>query len=358
MKNMKIVHYMPIQFPVRGYGGTERIAFWLGKAQAEMGHQVTYLCQKDGELPFANTIDVPGGIEDLTEYIPSDTDIVQLYNVFPNSLEIAPQLGIENRRIKTPKLRLDFPFLVGIHGNGQVDEAYHPNSVFVSRNHAQRHNWTEYVYNGVDISEYPMCHSKDDYLLFLAKANWTVKNLAGAIRVANQVRLPLHVAGGKAPPWSRNVISHGTIDGTQKLNLLQKSRALIFPVIWNEPFGVAVIEALASGTPVIATNVGALPEIIDSTCGAIANSLSGLVDAVSSVKLLDPCACRQQVEKRFTHIHMAENYLRYYKKILQTGNIRDGYPFAPKKVEKYITYKQPFRCLAGDSIVNACLRFF
>jgi glycosyltransferase involved in cell wall biosynthesis len=354
---MKIVHYIPIRFPVRGYGGTERIAFWLGKAQAEMGHQVTYLCQKDGELPFANTIDVPSGIDNLTEYIPSDTDIVQLYNVFPNSLEIAPQLGIESREIKTPKLRLDFPFLVGIHGNGQADEAYHPNSVFVSYDHAQRHNWTEYVYNGIDISEYPITQSKDDYLLFLAKTSWTVKNLAGAIRISNQAKLPLHVAGGVAPPWSKNVFSHGTIDGSKKLDLLQKARALIFPVTWNEPFGVAVIEALASGTPVIATNVGALPEIVNSKCGVIADTLCDLVDAVNAVKSIDPYVCRRQVEENFTHIHMAEKYLFYYRSVLRNGFIRDGHPYANKNVKKYISYDQPLHNLFEDYVVNACLRF-
>jgi glycosyltransferase involved in cell wall biosynthesis len=354
---MQIVHYFPTQFPVKGYGGTERIAYWLGKAQAEMGHKVIYICKKNGELPFAETINAPEIFDDLTPFIPANTDIVQLYNVFPIT-DALDKLQIDKKMIKMPIFKLDYPFLVGIHGNGKASEIFHPNSVFVSHNHAVRHNWTEYVYNGVDISEYPFTREKEKFLLFLAKASWSVKNLPGSICIANTAKIPLHIAGGKAPFWSRGVFSHGTVDGKEKLGLLQNAQALVFPIIWNEPFGMVLIEALACGTPVIATPRGSCPEILDSSCGILADSFNEIVEATNKIKGIDPEACRHRVLQKFTHIHMAEKYLFYYSKILSDGRLREGFPVAKQKPIKYIYYKQPLHHLLKNYATAVYLKFF
>lgn len=336
---MQIVHYFPAKFPVQGYGGTERIAYWLGKAQAEMGHKVIYLCKAGGSVPFAEVMNVEEEFDDLTPLIPPKTDIVQLYNAFPitDNLE---NLNIPTESIKVPRFKLDYPCLTGIHGNGKPSETFHPNSVFVSQNHAARHNWTEYVYNGIDISEYPIQCIKENFLLFLAKASWKVKNLSGSISIANSAKIPLHIAGGKASFWSRGVISHGTIDGAEKLSLLRNAQALLFPVIWEEPFGVALIEALACGTPIIATPRGAIPEIVDSTCGFLSNSFSELVESVKKLKSLDPEDCRVRVIKQFTHLQMAEGYLAHYRKILKDGFLREGYPTSLGNPQEVTWYKK------------------
>lgn len=349
---MRIVHYIPTKFPVQGYGGIERVAYWLGKAQAEMGHQVTYLCNKSDELPFAKVIEAPEKFDDLTPFIPSGTDIVQLYDVFPlNKPNLLEELEIHSARISMPVFKLNYPCLVGLHGNGKKTEVFHPHSVFVSRDHANRHNWTEYVHNGIDISEYslkPYKHSKDEFLLFLAKANWIVKNLPGAIRIANSANLPLHIGGGNAPFWCKGITSYGMIDGARKMHLLQTARALLFPIIWNEPFGIVTTEALACGTPVISTPRGALPEIIDSSCGVLADSFDDLVEAVRKIDYLEPEACRNRVLEKFTHIHMAEKYLMYYSKILKEGSLRAGYPESIGQPRKIIRYKQPFNNYISD----------
>lgn len=306
---MKIVHVIWARFPVDGYGGTERVAYWLGKAQAELGHEVTYLCLDGSRLPFARTAPLPREIDDLNPFIPRGTDIVQLYG--------------------TPNYKIDAPFLVNIGGNGRSGEKFHPNTVFVSANHAARHGWTEYVHNGVDLAEYPLERRKDSYALFLAKASWRVKNLKGAIAISRAAGMLLNVAGGRTWFWKRGVASHGTVAGEKKLRLLQGARALLFPVIWEEPFGISVVEALACGTPVVATPRGALPEIISQDCGVIANTFDGLVEGLRGAHRFDPAACRARVENGFTHVHMAQSYLAYYKKIISDGKLRDGNPQAP-----------------------------
>ncbi|MGE3260235.1 MAG: glycosyltransferase [Bacteriovoracia bacterium] len=305
---MKITHVISTSFPVAGYGGTERVCYWLAKAQAERGHEVTILCRPGSKLPFARTLPLPEKIERLDPLLPAGTEVVQLYS--------------------TPNFAVEAPLLVNIGGNGQAGERFHPNTVFVSKNHASRHGWTEFVHNGLDLSEYPLERRKENYLLFLAKASWRVKNLKGAIQIAKAAGKPLHVAGGRAGCWHLGVKSFGTVDGPQKLALLQSASALLFPVIWEEPFGIAVVEALACGTPVVATPRGALPEIVDPSCGILADSFPELVAAAKNIKIPGE-ACRARVEAAFTHRHMAEKYESYYAKVIRDGKLREGFPQAP-----------------------------
>lgn len=306
---MKIAHVIWANFPVEGYGGTERVCYWLAKAQAELGHEVTVLCKPGSTLPFARTIPIPDTFENLDEYLPPGTDVVQLY--------------------QNPNFTTAHPVLVNIGGNGQAGEKFHPNTVFVSESHAKRHSWTEFVHNGIDISEYPLRKNKSDYLLFLAKAKWRVKNLAGSIRIAKAAGMRLEVGGGRAGCWHRNVRSHGTVSGAEKLELLQGASALLFPIIWEEPFGLVSVEAMACGTPVVATPRGALPEIVTPESGVLADSFGGLVDGVRLAKKISPEACRARVQSAFTHLLMAEKYLKYYRTVIRDGKLRDGFPAAP-----------------------------
>lgn len=306
---MKIVHVIDAEFPVPGYGGTERVAWWLGKAQAEMGHEVTYLCRPRAQVPFAKVAPLPKNYSDLTPFIPPGTDVVQLYG--------------------TPQFRLDYPYLVNIGGNGQPGEIFDPRTVFVSETHARRHNSQAFVHNGLDPAEYDFREQRGARALFLAKASWRVKNLKGAIRAAQAAGVGLDVAGGRAWWWQRGVKSHGEVGGAEKRRLLAEASCLLFPVIWEEPFGLAVVEALVSGAPVVATPRGALPEIIVPGTGFLCESFAELVDSLNRVHELDPAACRARVLEKFTHIHMAQGYERYYKKLLSQGAIASEAPRTP-----------------------------
>ena len=318
---MKIAHVIWTQFPVAGYGGTERVCYWLAQAQSEMGHDVTVLCRPGSRLPFARVVEIPEQIESLDQYLPPGTDIVQLYG--------------------TPGYKISTPYLVNIGGNGQPGEKFPANTVFVSENHAARHGWSEFVHNGINLAEYPFEPQKENTALFLAKASWRVKNLKGAIKIARAAGLALDVAGGKAPFWQNwlgGVTSHGTVDGPEKLALLRKAAVYLFPVVWEEPFGISVVEALACGTPVVVTPRGALPEIVTPNCGVIGNSFSELVAGVEKARKLDPAACRARVAQAFTHLHMAEKYLFYYKRIQANGKLREGNPAAIGNPQQKIYY--------------------
>lgn len=307
---MHVMILIAAKYPLPGYGGTERAAYWLGKSLAEKGHKVSFCCHGDSEIPFADVIPMPNDLMDFDSVVPSDVDVVQMF--------------------ATPAFPCSKPYLVCIQGNGQSGEQYHRNTVFISRNHAERHGWTEFVYNGVAVDEYPIGRVKEDYALFLAKAKWKVKNLKGSLRIARAAKRPLYVAGGKLGFWVRGAKGFGDVGGDIKLDLLQKASCLLFPVIWEEPFGIAMIEALACGTPVIGTPRGSIPEIVDESCGVVANSFDELVRGVERARDFSAEACRARVENHFSHHTMSEGYLGYYDRLLRDGQIRDGHAAAPE----------------------------
>src|SRR5690606_25353996 len=116
--------------------------------------------------------------------------------------------------------------------------------------------------------------------LFLAKASWSVKNLKSCTRVARKLHKKLHIAGGRYIWPSRFIKSHGMVGGTEKLQIINTCNALLFPVRWHEPFGIAIIEAMACGLPVIGSCYGSLPELIQSDSGKIVQSEKELLETV------------------------------------------------------------------------------
>lgn len=286
------------RLPVSEYGGTERVVWWLARGLSESGHRVILACAPGSECSFAEvrTVDFSKAIE---AQLP-EAELLHFFN--------------------TPPRETSRPYVVTIGGNGRPGEHFLRNTIFVSRNHAERHGAEAFVYNGIDPDEYRFSRTKEDRLLFLAKARWSVKNVRGAIAVARKSRHPLDIAGGGRwflPRW-RGVYWRGMLGGSEKVDLLARARGLLFPVLWNEPFGLAVVEAMVSGTPVIATPFGSLPELVAPGTGFICHSEPEMIERVESLRSLDAEFCRQHVLDRFTYHHMTEGYVAAYRKV-QSG---------------------------------------
>ena len=245
------------KIPAVNYGGTERVIWYLGKELLKLGHQVSYLVKEGSTCDFAKVI-IRDNTKTISSQIPSNIDVVQ-FNF-------------------SPKEEINIPHIITVHGNSNDKNEFDKNSVFVSKNHAERFGSTSYVYNGLDWSDYGKVDLNNDrkYFHFLAKAAWRVKNVKGAIAVVEQTsQEKLHVVGGTRLnismgfrfTTSARVRFHGMLGGQDKLNVLQKSKGLIFPVLWNEPFGLSIVESLYFGCPVFATPYGSLPEIVNKEVG-------------------------------------------------------------------------------------------
>lgn len=116
----------------------------------------------------------------------------------------------------------------------------------------------------------------------------------------------------------RNITYSGALSGRSKLKFISEAKALLFPIEWDEPFGMSVIEALVCGTPVIAMNRGAMPEIIEhGVTGFLANNEEEFTDYMNRVDEIDPTACRRSVEERFSADAMARNYLDRYHEVIR-----------------------------------------
>lgn len=320
-----LVHSAP--YPVLAYGGTERVVWWLSKALAARGVQVTLACLPGTKCDWAE-LTYPDFDRPIEPQLP-DTDLLHFFNT-PSE----------------PPLR---PHLVTIGGNGRDGEVFSRNTVFVSQNHARRHAGQCFVHNGLDPDDYIFSEKKDGSLLFLAKASWRVKNVAGAIRIAKKSRTPLHIVGGQRllfKNWG-GIHWEGMLGGREKAERIAASSALLFPVLWNEPFGIAVIEAMVSGLPVLASKLGSLPELVSDDVGILCTDERGFVEAVGEIGRFSPKTCREWVLSQFTHHHMADQYLRLYEKVLRGEFLNAGVPVTQEAVEAL--YSIPFRGAAGSS---------
>jgi glycosyltransferase involved in cell wall biosynthesis len=121
----------------------------------------------------------------------------------------------------------------------------------------------------------------------------------------------------------------GSVGGTRKAELLAGAGALWMPALWDEPFGITLIEAMVSGTPVLGTRRGSLPEIVSPEVGALGDTLDELVELRARLDAMAPEACRAHVERHFTHHVMAEGYLRMFQAYLATGVLPEGELLGP-----------------------------
>ena len=298
---MKIALIHDAKFPVLQYGGTERVIWWLAKGLFELDHQVTLVCAPGSECPFA-------------EVVPWD---------FSHSFNPSLVKADLFHYFHTPEFRPSVPYLVTIEGNAKPQERFWANTVFVSQNHAERHGAKHFVYNGLDPADYRYESSKNGRLLFLAKASWKVKNVRGASYIARKAGRELDIVGGSRwwlPKWD-GVHWRGMLGGEVKARYLANASALIFPVLWHEPFGIAVIEALVSGTPVLASPFGSLPELVVPDVGVICHSDAEFIKATDRLEEFSSDRCREWALEKFHYSVMSEKYLGYYKQILDGENL-------------------------------------
>jgi len=298
-------HY---RLPVSGYGGTERVVVALVRGLAVLGHRVTLLAAPGTRIPEATVIHVPpqqltNHNIDLGSLVPRDADMLHIF---------------------FPVMRaLSRPFVQTLEGNLRAGAAVPPNNIFVSRDHARRSGSDVFVYNGLDPADFLFRSVKDDYHLFLGRLH-SAKGYRWAIEGAKRGGHRLLLAGGWRPSFARNIKYVGEVAGRRKAELLAGAKCLWMPALWDEPFGLTTIEALFSGTPVLGTHRGALPEVIAPDVGALCDTVDEMIAAAETIHTRSPEACRAHADRYFTHVVMAEEYLRMYRTLLETGTLPPG----------------------------------
>ncbi|MEH0155169.1 glycosyltransferase [Limibacter armeniacum] len=322
--NILIVNNSTI--PAFKYGGTERVIWGLGKGLTELGHKVTFLVNEGSHCPFADVLTYNPD-KGINEQIPDGIDLVHM-NIIPNE-------------------PINIPYVMTVHGNNS-NEDFPENAIFISQNHAERHDSDCFVYNGLLWDDYdtPDFNKKKDYLHFLGKAAWRIKNVKGAINIAQLSGKELRVLGGHRLnikmgfrlTLDPRIKFHGMVGGKEKYQLLNGSRGLVFPVRWHEPFGLALTESLFYGAPVFGTPYGALPELITSEVGFLSNDKHQLAEAIKNSSF-SPKVCHEYARDTFNHIKMAKSYIEKYEKVLNGEKLNTLKPkMLPTNDSKFLPF--------------------
>jgi glycosyltransferase involved in cell wall biosynthesis len=339
---MRVGLMCPVWFPVppEAYGGTERVVALLADGLVDDGHDVTLFASGDSQTRAR--------LDSVFQTAPSEWightywEMQHAVNAIKRSRDFdvlhdhTGLLGLALGGL------LDMPFCHTVHGplDGHPGRFYEDvvsvsrraKLISISMNQRRPKEglpWIANVPNALDLSVYPFRRKPGgEYFLFLGRMS-PDKGAHRALAVALETGIPLKIAAKCREPleiryFDEFVRPHlgdtieyvGEVGHADKVELLMGARALIFPIDWEEPFGLVVIEAMACGTPVIATRRGAVPEIVEhGRTGVIVDRYRDMEDpaVLELADSLDPAELRKEVEDRFSPEHMVANYVAAYE---------------------------------------------
>ena len=322
-----------VSVPPKGYGGTELIVQELVKGLTGAGHSVTLFATGDSSGPdlryfWQEAVWPPDPYAEMlharfaaSEIAAGRFDLVHAH--CPAMLAFAGDIGT--------------PMVYTIHHErlASFSRFYQRvplvRFIAISRRQSELEEGLacDVVHHGLDPDLFPLGQGDGGHALFLGRLSWC-KGPDLAIEAARRAGVPLVVAGkhheDRAPPgWREEVLLPGLASpgvrwvgeahGIAKQRLLGGARALLMPLRWEEPFGLVMIEAMLSGTPVVAFPLGAAPEIVDEgKTGFLVRDLDGMATALRWVDRIDRRACRRRALARFSSGRMVRDYLAVYRK--------------------------------------------
>jgi glycosyltransferase involved in cell wall biosynthesis len=342
--SMKIAQVAPLaeSVPPKLYGGTERVVSYLTEELVRLGHDVTLFASGDSETsarliacsqralrldpaatdPLAHTARM---IERVRQHA-HEFDILHFHT---DHVHLPVFRAMARKTVTTMHSRPDGPDLTGLYREFS-------DMPLVSISNSQRKplasaNWIGTVYHGLAREVCPFNPafnqaSRAGYFAFLGRVS-PEKGLERAIEIACRAGARLRIAA-KIDPVDQEYFNArivpmlsapgiefvGEVNEAQKPAFLGNALALLFPIDWPEPFGLAMVEAMSCGTPVIAWRNGSVPEVVDDgRTGFIVDSVEQAVEALEKATRLDRLAVRERFEERFSAARMAQDYLAVYR---------------------------------------------
>ena len=324
--------------PPQHYGGIERIIDLLVRGLVRQGHDVTLFAHPASSsagrlVPYpgrssTSSLDNLRNTARITRYVLTHGfDVVHSFSRLGYLLPILP--------LRIPKLMTYQRVITRrtvLLGNRLSHGTLHFTAISrqMMKRVADVGTW-HLVYNcaSLELFQFQRVVGDDAPLVFLGRIE-EIKGTHFAIEVARRAGLKLWIAGNvpagqqqyfetRIRPFidDRDVVYVGPVDDAQKNSLLGGARALLMPVLWEEPFGIVMAEAMACGTPVIGLDRGAVPEVVDDGVnGFVRRDVDGMVEAVGRIGEIDRRHCRERVERYFSDAILTENYLSAYRDVI------------------------------------------
>lgn len=342
-----------IAIPPQGYGGIELVVHHLSEGLIKKGHEVFLFATGDSKTKAKLGFYYKKAIGNKLEYKNQSFVILPHLHQFFKFIEDKKIDIIHNHCGYEAMYLLDLqkvPFVHTLHGAfykglkspSGVNEKKRKilktfkNHPFVSISNQQRQgmpdlNYIKTVYNGIKIDDFPFKKKPGQYLVYLGRITPN-KGLDIAIKVAKKINLPLRISGyidpGDKPYFQKKILP--LIKDNKKIKLMNEFKSkkekakffgnalcFLFPIRWHEPYGIVMVESMATGTPVVAFNKGSVPEVIkDKKTGFIVNDEDEMIEAIKKIDLINRLDCRKHVEDNFTIEKMVNNYIKVYEQVI------------------------------------------
>ncbi len=324
--------------PPELYGGIERIVDMLAQGLVARGHEVTLFAHPDSTCPVPhiawpgkhsrNALDTFRNTAALTRKVTKgDFDLVHSFSrlaymtpFLPSSL---PKLMTYQRDINATSVALGHRLSRGTLEFSAIGR-------WMTEPMQHKAHW-HFVPNGVPLETYNFAPTVPDDapLVFLGRIE-EIKGPHLAIDIAKRTNRKLVIAGNIPDEHAAWVTAHvephmdgeqiqyvGPVDDAQKNTLLGSAAAFLMPILWDEPFGIVMAEAMACGTPVLGLRRGAVPEVVeDGVTGFVRDTVDELVETVTQLPAIDRTACRARVEALYSEDAVVEGYLALYRQML------------------------------------------
>lgn len=335
--------------PPQNYGGTEEVVYNLVNGLKKRGHDVTFFGPATSKV---NAHLVPTTISPLRDIGISWTNFTHTILHMAKVFDLAENFDIIHVHLNKSQDLISLPFSVyknvptvftlhspfpdkkGRPGKLELLEKYQflPYTTISHTQQKDNLNYIATVYNGIDLNQYPFQPSPDTYVAWLGKIS-PLKGTKEAILAAQKAGIKLVLMGviekgvpshylyykEEVLPYlsDTNLVFYEKVGLPQKAILLGKAKALLNPITWNEPFGLVMIEAQATGTPVIAFSHGAAPEVIkNGVTGFLVSSTAQMVEKIPEVTKLNRSDCRKHIQDNFSVEKMVDGYEKVYETVL------------------------------------------
>lgn len=339
-----------LSVPPKTYGGTERVVYHLCQELTRRGHHVELFASGDSKVDCTLHAVIPIACQDdphSTIYLEKEFEARHTYGLYRQ----ADRFDLVHAHWPTLA-----PYFSAFSGTptlvtyGYIERAVHeyyrahfplcfPVCVSLAQKRMLGDESVPVVYNGIDANEIHFDDKPENFFIIVGRMT-PGKGIAEAIRIAKIARVRLLIVGHVTThlPWSedyflKEVKPH--IDGDKVcyidrlpyreiVRLMGRASGFLFPLQWDEPFGMVVVEAMAAGTPVIAYPRGSMPELVkDGETGYLVESEEEMVHVIAQIGHLDRKSCRLWVEERFSIEQMIDGYEKLYDIVATTAGAQN-----------------------------------